>query len=315
MWLVLGVGFGGLTAGQPTAFAEAFILPPPDVDLIGEIRVVRAQHHETLLEIAQRHGLGHDEILKANPGVDRWIPGEGTPVILPTRYILPDAPREGIVLNLPEMRLYYYPTPRPGERPIVITHPVSVGRMDWETPLGRMQVVAKQVDPPWYPPASIRAEHAARGDILPAVVPPGPDNPLGRYAMRLTRPSYLIHGTNRPEGVGMRVTHGCIRMYPDDIERLFPLVPIGTPVHIIKQPVKVGWLARTLFIEVHNPLEEDEVPANVTLAEAVQIVNARTNGWIEPVDAQTLQLIVEQSSGLPVAISDAPMMYSVAPRF
>lgn len=284
------------------ARAETFILPPPDVDLVGEIRIDYAQHEDTLLDIARRHSLGYEEIIQANPGVDRWLPGAGTPVVLPTRHILPDAPREGIVLNVPEMRLYYYPKPEAGERPVVITYPVSIGRMDWSTPLGKTSVVAKQKDPPWYPPASIKEEHAADGDILPDVVPGGPDNPLGRHALRLGIPAYLIHGTNKPYGIGMRVTHGCVRMYPEDIESLFPRVPVGTPVYIVNQPVKAGRLAGTLFLEFHTPLEEHQKPVEDLLNEATESITARF-GSASAIDSQALRLIVEQASGLPVPVS------------
>ncbi|MGD8629901.1 MAG: L,D-transpeptidase family protein, partial [Gammaproteobacteria bacterium] len=238
--------------------AETFILPPADVDVVGFMQQVPASSSETLLDIARRYDIGQNEILLANPDVDRWLPADGSTVILPTRYILPTAERTGLVLNLPEMRLYYYPQARPGETPVVITHPVSVGRMDWKTPLGVTKIVSKQIDPEWRPPQSIKDEHAKEGDPLPDVVRAGPDNPLGRYAMRLGIPGYLIHSTNKPYGVGMRVTHGCIRMYPEDIEKVFDDIPVGTPVRIVNQPIKLGWLADSLFIELHPPLEEDE---------------------------------------------------------
>jgi len=285
-----------------TVKAETFILPPADVDLVGEIRIVYATHEDTLLDIARRHSLGHDEIIQANPGVDRWLPGAGTPVVLPTRYILPDTPRQGMVLNVPEMRLYYYPKPKSGEKPVVITHPVSIGRMDWNTPLGKTSVVAKQKDPAWYPPASIKAEHAAQGDILPDVVPGGPDNPLGRYALRLGIPGYLIHSTNKPYGIGMRVTHGCVRLYPEDIERLFPQVPVGTPVYIINQPVKAGWLAGTLFLESHPPLEEDQLSTEAMATEAMNAIMAKTGSFAAGGNPLTIELVVAQASGLPVSI-------------
>jgi len=238
--------------------ADTYILPPADVDVVGFMQQVPASREETLLDIARRYDIGQNEILLANPDVDRWLPEDGSRVILPTRYILPDAERTGLVLNLPEMRLYYYPQAKSGETPVVITHPVSVGRMDWKTPLGVTKIVSKQVDPEWRPPQSIKDEHAKDGDPLPDVVRAGPDNPLGRYAMRLGIPGYLIHSTNKPYGVGMRVTHGCIRMYPEDIEKVFDDIPVGTPVRIINQPIKLGWLADSLFIELHPPLEEDE---------------------------------------------------------
>jgi L,D-transpeptidase ErfK/SrfK len=243
--------------------------------------------------------------------VDRWAPGEGTPIVLPTRYILPDAPREGLVLNVAEMRLYYYPKANAGEERVVYTYPVSIGRMDWKTPLGLTKVAAKEVDPAWRPPASIKAEHAAEGDILPDVIPGGPDNPLGRYAMRLGVPGYLIHSTNKPFGIGMRVTHGCVRMYPEDIERLFGMVPVGAPVRLVDQPVKVGRLNGQLMVESHAPLEEDNLPIKVTLEQAHQAVIAKTGPDLTGVDQATLELAVEQVSGIPVPIS-APVRYPVA---
>lgn len=283
------------------ARAETFLLPPADVEVVGQIRVVYSRYEETLLDVARRYSLGYEEIGHANPGVDRWLPGEDTPIVLPTRYVLPDAPRQGIVLNLPEMRLYYYPPPKKGEKPVVVTHPVSIGRMDWRTPLGKTTVVAKQTDPPWYPPASIKAEHAAKGDILPDVVPGGPDNPLGRFAMRLGLPGYLIHGTDKPYGIGMRVTHGCLRMYPEDIEKLFPNVPVGTPVHIVNQPMKAGWYAGTLFMEFHPPLEEHARPLEELVTEAIEVVGAKAAPY-QP-DPVAIRLVVEQASGLPVPVS------------
>lgn len=289
-----------------SAHAESFVLPPPDVDLIGEVTVVKAEHEDTLIDIARRYDLGYDQIVKANPGVDRWVPGEGTPIVLPSRYILPNAPREGIVLNISEMRLYYYPKRQPGQDPTVITHPVSIGRMDWKTPLGRTSVVAKQENPPWYPPASIKAEHAAEGEPLPDVIPGGsPDNPLGHFALRLGIPGYLIHGVDerKANGIGMRVTHGCVRMYPEDIEKMFGMVPVGTPVYIVNQPVKVGWLADTLFLESHAPLEEDNLPVEATIAEAERTIAAKLGPDMPGVDPKAVELVVEQASGFPVVVS------------
>ncbi len=299
-WLFLG----WLTASA--AHATVYPLPPPDTDVIGQIKVMYATKDDTLVDIARRHGLGYDEIVHANPGVDRWAPGEGNPIVLPTRHILPDAPREGIILNIAEMRLYYYPKANPNGERVVITYPVSIGRMDWKTPMGLTKVIAKDIDPPWRPPATIKAEHATEGDILPDVVPGGPDNPLGRFAMRLGVPGYLIHGTNKPYGIGMRVTHGCVRMYPEDIERLFGMVPVGTPVRLIDQPVKVGRLNGVLMVESHEPLEEDNLPIKVTLEQARQAVIAKTGPEMSGVDQAALEVAVEQASGIPVAINAEP---------
>jgi len=235
--------------------AEVYALPPPGNDVIGALTVVPARAEDTLLDIARRHGLGYEDIVRANPDVDTWLPGEGTEVVLPTRFVLPPGPREGVVLNLAEYRMYYYPRAKAGEQPVVMTYPMSIGRMDWETPLGKTTVISKVVNPAWYPPASIRAEHAADGDPLPRIVPAGPKNPLGRYAMRLGLPGYLIHGTNRPAGVGMRVTHGCVRMFPEDISFLFRQVDVNTPVTIINEPVKLGWDGDLLVMEAHRVLD------------------------------------------------------------
>lgn len=246
--------------------AEVYDLPPEGHDVVGAVTIITARADDTLLDIARRHGLGYEDIVRANPDVDTWLPGEGTAVTLPTRYVLPRGPRNGVVLNLAEYRLYYYPTPEEGQPAVVMTYPISIGRMDWETPLGRTTIISKVRNPAWYPPASIRAEHAAEGDPLPRIVPPGPQNPLGDYAMRLGLPGYLIHGTNRPAGVGMRVTHGCIRMFPEDIDYLFGRVDISTAVRIINEPVKIGWNGDELVVEVHRTLEES--PAEPTEVES-----------------------------------------------
>lgn len=244
----------GLASGTAAA---TFVLPPEGTDLVGVPVWVHTRYEDTLLDVARDYSVGYEEVQRANPGVDTWIPGVGTRVMLPTRYVLPAGLREGLVINLPEYRMYYFPKPKQGERAQVITYPISIGKMDWNTPIGRHRIISKAENPAWYPPESIRKEHAKRGDTLPRVVPPGPDNPLGAYAMRLNLTSYLIHGTNNPDGVGMRVTSGCIRMFPEHIEQLFPKVDVGTPVHIISEPIKVGWAADTLYVEVHPPLEEE----------------------------------------------------------
>ncbi|PIE83721.1 MAG: hypothetical protein CSA09_00330 [Candidatus Contendobacter odensis] len=282
-----------------TSQAAVYPLPPPNEDVIGQMQVVHAHKSDTLLDIARRYDLGYEDIIHANPEVDRWLPGHNTPIVLPTRYILPDTPREGAVLNISEMRLYYYP--KNGSQ--VYTYPVSIGRMDWKTPQGKTSIIAKTVDPVWRPPASIKAEHAADGDPLPDVVPAGPNNPLGRYAMRLGVPGYLIHSTNKPYGIGMRVTHGCVRMYPENIKQLFGMIPVGTPVRIIDQPVKVGWLNGDLFIESHEPLEENNLPIKVTLEQAQRVVSTKVGADLSGISQAALESAVEKVNGIPVAIS------------
>jgi L,D-transpeptidase ErfK/SrfK len=223
-------------------------------------------------------------------------------VNLPTQFILPPGPREGIVINLAELRLYYYP---PGEGR-VITHPLGIGREGWSTPTGEFKITTKTPNPTWRPPETIRAEHAANGDPLPEVVPPGPDNPLGAYAMRLSNPQYLIHGTNRPWGVGMRVSHGCIRLYPEDIKTLFPQVAKGTPVRIINAPYKAGWLNGMLFIEAHPPLSE-QLADGASLTPLIQaVLAAHGEGSQANLDWEQVRGIAKQHNGVPT-----PLMGSV----
>jgi len=252
-----------LAATPLCTLAEVYVLPPGGNDVVGAMITVTARADDTLLDIARRHGLGYEDIVRANPDVDTWLPGEGTEVVLPTRYVLPPGPRDGVVLNLAEFRLYYYPEAQAGQPAVVMTYPISIGRMDWETPLGRTTIISKVRHPSWYPPDSIRAEHAAEGDPLPRIVRPGPQNPLGDYALRLGLPGYLIHGTNRPAGVGMHVSHGCIRMFPEDIDYLFGRVDVKTVVRIINEPVKIGWNGDELVAEVHPVLEVPEPDASI----------------------------------------------------
>ncbi len=244
-------------AGAQPAVATVYTLPTPDTSLVGEDQTVETVYEDTLYDLAAKYSLGSEEIIRVNPKVDPWLPGAGKTVVVPGRHILPPGPREGIVVNLPEHRLYYYPKPKRGGPIEVITYPVSIGKMDWRTPLGVTHVISKQKDPTWYPPESVRKEHAAAGDPLPPRVPPGPDNPLGAYAMRLAagKGTYLIHGTNNPIAVGLAVTHGCIRMYPDDVAALFPLIPVGTQVRLINEPIKVAWVDGELLLEAHPPVD------------------------------------------------------------
>ena len=291
---------GWLTSAQ----AQLYSLPPAGGDLFGQEEYLVGTNADTLADVARQFGVGHQEIRLANPDVDFWLLPPDARVLLPKRHILPQARREGIVLNVPEMRLYYFPRPCADDAPCsVATYPVSIGRMDWHTPLGTTRVTAKVPNPSWRPPESIRKEAAADGKILPAVVPPGPDNPLGAYALYLDLPGYRIHGTNRPYGVGMRVTHGCVRMYPENIESLYAQVSVGTKVQIVDQPVKFGWSGNTLFMEVHPPLEED-VEGIATLKDAAL-------RRLEEMEAERPFILngreflraLDEQRGVPVAIS------------
>lgn len=277
---------------------------PADVELIGELQLLFARHENTFTAIAREFGVGFEAMRRANPGVDQWLPGEGTPIYLPTQAILPDAPRDGIVVNLPSMRLYLFTNDGDAEDPrlSITTHAIGIGREGWATPLGSSKVTEKIVDPAWYPPVSVREEHAANGDPLPAVVPPGPDNPLGRHAMLLSIPGYLIHGTNRPSGVGMRVSSGCIRMYPEDIEALFERVPRGLEVHIVDQPALAGWHDGQLYLEVHPPLQEDERDLTALAHEAIAAALARAEHADIELDAEAIREAIEAPRGIPLPI-------------
>ncbi len=288
-----------------TARAAEYLLPKNGDNVIGSNSTAIAAHEDTLFDIARRNGVGYEEIVSANPGVDPWLPGDGTEILIPSRYILPDAPRSGIVVNLPEHRLYYYPPAKKDEAAVVRTYPVSVGKMDWKTPIGVTRVVSKQVKPNWYPPASVLKEHEERGDPLPKVVPAGPDNPLGEYAMRLGIPggAYLIHGTNNPAGVGMQVTHGCMRLYPEDIAELFPLVPVNTRVALIDQTNKVGWQRGMLYVERHAPLEGTDDPRDMDPALMDALITAAVAGHSVVIDWAGARSVFEQATGVPVPLS------------
>lgn len=234
-----GLALAGL---GPTRRAAAAVPPGEPDDLIGRNLLHRAVEGDDLVELALAYRVGYVELLAANPGVDPWLPGVGTELVIPGEHILPDGPRRGIVVNLAELRLYHFA----GDGRIA-SMPIGIGSEGVETPLGDTTIVNKRKDPTWWPPPSIRAEKPE----LPAAVPPGPDNPLGAFALDLGLPLYRIHGTNRPYGVGRRVSHGCIRMYPEDIATLFAAVRVGTPVRLVDQPAKVGWRGGRLFLEIH----------------------------------------------------------------
>lgn len=289
------------------AQADIYRLPPPGDDLVGGLETVQAGPEDTLIDIARAHGLGYDEIRAANPAVDSWMPRQGTTVVLPKLYLLPMAPREGIVINVSEMRLYYYPKPQKGEAPTVEIYPVSIGRGDWNTPLVTTRVTGKVKNPTWTPPKSIREEHAADGDPLPKVWPAGPDNPLGLYALRMSLPSYLIHGTNKEFGIGMQVTHGCMRLYPEHIERLFRTVPVGTPVRIVNQRYKAGWHQAALYLEVHPPLEGPHAEEGRGKTPMVEALTAATK--LMPnyqIDWERVDELDLESTGIPGPVG-APM--------
>ena len=308
-----------LAAGN--ALAAEYSVPLHD-EVFGAAQVISAHYEDTFVAFAQKYNVGYEALKRANPGVDPWLPGEGTRVVIPTQFVLPHAPQRGIVVNIAELRLYYFPddgATANGMRRIV-TYPISIGQLDWSTPLGTTKVTGKVLNPSWYPPQSIRDEHAARDDALPRVVPPGPDNPLGTHALRLAIPSYLIHGTNMPSGIGMRVTHGCIRMFPWDIEALYKVVPIGTPVTIVNQPYKLGWTEQGLYLEAHPPLVKDapkgdepsrndtaevDAPQEGSLTELTRAYVAATQTRRADMRWDVAETVMQSARGLPELITTA----------
>lgn len=239
-----------------TIQTNSFVLSESD-SVIGQIATVHSRKGETLPDIARHFGLGFNEIMRANKNLKVWRLTKASRVILPLEFILPNATHEGVVINVANMRLFYFPTESNSRHPrSVFSFPLGIGKEGWSTPLGKTRIVSKTKAPNWHVPTSIRNEHALKGDPLPAVIPAGPDNPLGAYAMHLGFPGYLIHGTNKPYGVGLRVSHGCVRMYPENIERLFSQTSVGTKVTIVDQPYLIGWRDNMLFLEVHTSVDK-----------------------------------------------------------
>jgi L,D-transpeptidase ErfK/SrfK len=280
-----------------------FDLLTADQTVIGEPQVVFARDADTLSDLAREYGLGYDDIIVANPDVDPWLPGEGTPVVLPTQYVLPNVTHAGVVLNIATKRLFYFPDAPEGVSRRVLTYPIGIGRVGWETPLGDTTVVAKAKDPHWWVPASVRLEHAEMGDPLPNVVPPGPDNPLGHRVLKLEMPGYLIHGTNQPYGVGMRVSHGCVRLYPENIEVLYDLVAIGEAVTIINEPYQFGQRNGTLYFEAHAPLEDDEFSPEERLAGMLNGLAGATGAPLNDHLGAHVRELAANPQGLPVIVA------------
>ena len=303
---------------ETPAPSDRFPMPTDGSDIVGDVQVTIVRHDDTLHDVARRYDLGYEEIVAANPGVDPWLPGEGTQVVLPTQFVLPNGLREGLVLNLASMRLFYFPEPREGEKPVVITHPVGIGREGWQTPQGLTQITQKLVRPSWTVPASVLKEYADNGEPLKPIVPPGPDNPLGGHAMRLSMPSYLIHGTNKSYGVGMRVSHGCVRLYPEDIARLFPQVPLGTEVHIINEPYVAGWRDGQLYLDAHHPLSQETERWDKRLAALEQVLAVTAARANVAIDWSRVRKVAGESHGIPVVISvggpDLGVVVAEAPR-
>lgn len=277
-------------------------LPQAGADIVGAVQVHHARYEDTFADIGEANDLGYLEMVAANPGVDAWLPGAGTEILLPTQFILPPGPRQGIVINLAEYRLYYYSP----DGTSVFTYPLGIGREGWESPVSVTRISAKTPNPAWYPPQSIRAEHAAEGDPLPTVVPPGPDNPLGPYKLNLALPGYLIHGSNKKFGIGMRVSHGCFRMLNNNVLELADMVRVGTSVRIINEPYKFGVSDGKLYLEAHTPLSDDP-NAQDTQPQTLAVNRLlEQNQWLQQynIDWDRVQEVINAHDGIPVQISN-----------
>jgi L,D-transpeptidase ErfK/SrfK len=287
--VALAISFGFSAAARGAAYS----LPDEHTEVVGALLPMTLRYEDTLASVAEAQGLGWRELVDANPEVDAWLPGEGTVITLPTKYVLPSGPREGVVINIPEFRLYYFP---PG-RSMVVTFPVGLGRLDFPTPIVTTKIRAAVPNPSWTPGPNARREHAERGNPLPAVVPPGPDNPMGSLALVLDIPSYFIHGTNQPFAVGQTASLGCIRMYDAHVETLAELTRLGTPVRIINEPYKVGWRDGELYLEVHSDIYE--------MAEEGELekrIRAATKNRAAVIDWARVKAMVERPTGIPTRI-------------
>jgi L,D-transpeptidase ErfK/SrfK len=267
-------------------------------DVIGRLAVIRLQKGDTLPDIARHFSLGINTVSAANPGIDIWVPETGRRILLPLSFILPDTPRKGIVINLAAMRLFYFKPD--GNLLAVSTYPVGVGTTERPTPMGRMYVSRKKLRPTWYVPASIAEDHRKKGDPLPAKVPPGPLNPLGEHALYLSKSGYLVHGTNKPASVGLRATNGCIRLYPEDIQRLFETTPVKTRVKIVNQPYLIGRRDGIVYMEVHTPFEES---GTTELKKAYAKLRTLEKKSGEVLDWKKVKEAVAEARGIPVPIS------------
>jgi len=266
-------------------------------DVIGRLAVIRLEKGDTLPDIARHFSLGINEISAANPDTDIWVPEAGEHIVLPLRFVLPDAPRKGIVINLATMRLFYYKTEN--KSLVVMTYPVGIGTAERPTPIGQMYVERKVTRPTWYVPASISEDHRKKGDPLPDRVLPGPQNPLGEYALYLSRSTYLIHGTNKPASIGLNATNGCLRLYPEDIKKLYENTPVNTPVCIVNQPYLIGRRNGLVYLEIHATRQKPDVMELKKLYETLQNIEKNAG---RPLDWKNVEKIITEARGMPVPI-------------
>jgi L,D-transpeptidase ErfK/SrfK len=295
---IFSIFFLSVALWTSTAQALTFPLPPAGDDIVGQVQWAQAQPGDTFSSIGRRYDIGYYELVESNPGLDPEHLDPGTIVVIPSRFILPAVSRTGIVINVAELRIYYYPP----KRNVVMTYPIGIGREGWVTPLGLNRIIEKTVNPTWNVPESIRADRAKDGVFLPKSVPPGPDNPLGGYRMRLTQSTYLIHGTNDYTGVGRRSSSGCVRMLPEDVEVLFSMVKVGTPVNIVNEPYKAGWDSTKLYLEAHVPLQEQQTDNGVDLNLMRNVVTAATRAHAGELSWSTANQVAQEQNGIPQII-------------
>ncbi len=270
-------------------------------NIVGKTQIISVPSGENITDLGQKYSVGFLEFMEANPSVNLNRLWSGEKLVVPTRYILPKAAHRGIVINLAELRLYYYPS----HEHVVYTYPIGIGRVRSPTPIVRSKIIEKTRNPTWTPTADAHQEAREKGLSLAKRVPPGPDNPLGKYAMRLAVRVYLIHGTNDPSGVGIRSSGGCIRLYPQDIKKLFHMVKIGTPVEIIDQPIKTGWKNNTLYLEAHVPVDFKRHRAQNVLKPVVKVIMPEVKKRHASVNWNKAMLIAERQSGIPTSIGSA----------
>ena len=292
---VTGNAFRGL---EPDSVKENYFLVDNADDVLGRLAIISLNGGDTLPDIARHFSLGINTVSAANPEVDVWVPRAGESIVLPLSFILPEARRKGIVINLAAMRLFYFKSN--GSTHAVSTYPIGVGTDERPTPEGGMYITRKQYRPTWHVPASIAADHDKKGDRLPAQVPPGPLNPLGEYALYLSASGYLVHGTNKPASIGLRATNGCIRLYPEDIKRLFDATPVKTPVNIVNQPYLVGRRDGIVYLEAHAPLDESGTVELKKIYAKLKKIEQKTG---HALDWYKIKKMVAEARGIPVAVS------------
>jgi L,D-transpeptidase ErfK/SrfK len=290
------------------AEAATFALPGDGNTIVGQVQVVTDIGKNTLFDIARHYDLGYKEIVEANPGVSVWVPDQNQKIVVPTEFILPPKPWVGIVINIPQRRVYYFPKPKKGKATQVMTFPLGISRPGWPTPLGQTRIIAKFRDPSWIVPKSIQKDHRKQGEPqFPSYFPPGPDNPMGMLAMETGFSEIFIHGTNEPWGVGMRVSHGCFHLYPEDAAHLFPILPVGTPVRIINDPYVVGVRGGQLYMAAFKPIADyptKESPLTRAVATVTRLMPDRLDAPGRPsVDWDRAIAIAQAERPVPEPIS------------